>query len=114
MLIIRGSRVGKSYAAGLLAERLIEQEYAVCVLDPEGDHAPLGRLAKVLTVGGRGLVPTPDQLARLLRHPLGSVIVDLSLESPGERVTHMKALLGALAQEQTRSGLPHWMPGESE
>jgi len=62
LLFVGGSGVGKSYAAGLLAERLIELDYSVCFIDPEGDHAPLGRLPKVLTVGGRGLLPRAEDV----------------------------------------------------
>jgi hydroxymethylpyrimidine pyrophosphatase-like HAD family hydrolase len=52
VLVSGGSGAGKSHLAGLLAERLVELGYSLCVLDPEGDHLALGGLPGVLTVGG--------------------------------------------------------------
>lgn len=41
VLITGGSRSGKSYLAGVLAERLVVLGYCVCLLDPEGDYQAL-------------------------------------------------------------------------
>jgi hypothetical protein len=109
LLFVGGSGVGKSYAAGLLAERLIELDYSVCFIDPQGDHAPLGRLPKVLTVGGRGLLPRAEDVPQLLRQQLGSLIVDLSFVSEAQQRPYVAELLEALHEERRRSGLPHWI-----
>lgn len=109
VLIAGGSGTGKSYLAGLFAERLIRMGYSACVLDPEGDHTNLGRLRGVVTVGGREGLPTPKGLARLLRHRFGSIVVDLSLLRPEERTAYVGEALVFLQQHRALTGLPHWI-----
>jgi hypothetical protein len=107
LLVTGGTESGKSHLAGLLAERLVTMGYAVCVIDPEGDHTGLEALRGLVVVGGAEPPPSPDQLARLLR--LGSVVVDLSLRSAAERVTDCRRTLEALAEHRERHGTPHWI-----
>jgi len=109
LLITGGSQSGKSYLAGLVAERLIQLGYSVCVLDPEGDHTDLGILRGVVTAGGLEPPPTPEQLNRLLRHRFGSVVVDLSLMPAAEKTGYMRAALQGLHQLRAEIGLPHWI-----
>jgi hydroxymethylpyrimidine pyrophosphatase-like HAD family hydrolase len=109
VLFAGGTGVGKSFAAGLFAERLLELDYSVCVVDPEGDHAPLGRLAHVITVGGASLLPPAEDVPALLTQRLGSVVVDLSLVDHETQRPYVLDLLRALADERNRSGLPHWI-----
>ena len=107
LLVTGGTQSGKSHLAGLVAERLLTMGYAVCVIDPEGDHIGLEALRRLVVVGGAEPPPSPDQLARLLR--LGSVVVDLSLRSPAERVNDCRRTLEALAEHRERHGTPHWI-----
>jgi len=109
VLVAGGSGAGKSYVAGLLAERLVALGYSLCVIDPEGDHAPLGRLRGVVSVGGRGALPSPDTVPRLLQHRLGSLVVDLSQMSVGERGPYVAKLLAQLEEQRARVGVPHWI-----
>ena len=108
VLVIGASGVGKSYVAGLLAERLLELDYSLCIIDPEGDHAPLGRLPGVSTVGGRGGVPPPTEIRALLRNSLGSLVVDLTLMSSKDQPAYLSELFRELREERKQSGLPHW------
>jgi len=108
VLVIGATGVGKSYMAGLLAERLLELEYSLCIIDPEGDHAPLGRLHDVSTVGGRGGLPSPREIRALLQNHLGSVVIDLTLAALHEHAGYLSELFGELREERKRSGLPHW------
>jgi hypothetical protein len=107
LFVTGGTESGKSHLAGLLAERLVTMGYAVCVIDPEGDHTGLEALRGFVVVGGAEPPPSPDQLARLLR--LGSVVVDLSLRSAAERVSDCRRTLEALAEHRERHGTPHWI-----
>jgi hydroxymethylpyrimidine pyrophosphatase-like HAD family hydrolase len=109
LLITGGSRSGKSYLAGLVAERLIQMGYSVCVLDAEGDHTDLGILRGVVTAGGVEPPPAPEQLNRLLRHRFGSVVIDLSLMPGSEKTGYMQAALEGLHQLRADTGLPHWI-----
>lgn len=100
---------GKSYLAGLIAEGLLAMDYALCVLDFEGDHLPLGERRGVITVGGiEGMVPV-EHVVRLIERRLGSVVVDLSLEEPAARLDYSHRLLELLLELRQRTGLPHWI-----
>jgi hypothetical protein len=81
----------------------------VCVLDPEGDYQPLGRLRGVLALGGHNPLPRPDGIARLVEHRFGSVVIDLSLVGPSDRDIYARELLEQLARERAATGLPHWI-----
>lgn len=109
VLVIGDSGAGKSYMAGLLAERLLELDYSLCVIDPEGDHAPLGRVRGVVTVGGRHALPSAADMPDLLRRDLGSLVFDLSLTSPDRSTPYLDEVFGALKQERIETGLPHWI-----
>ena len=69
---------GKSWLAGALVERLHEQAYSVCVIDPEGDYPVLGRLPGIawLEVGGHASVE--QAMARFRDDPAACVVLDLS------------------------------------
>ncbi|MGB5695988.1 MAG: HAD hydrolase family protein [Polyangiales bacterium] len=108
VLIIGASGVGKSYMAGLLAERLLELDYSLCIIDPEGDHAPLGRLHGVTTVGGRGGLPAPHEIPALLGNRLGSLVIDLTLASSRDQSAYLSELFPQLREGRARNGLPHW------
>lgn len=56
-LVAGGTGAGKSYVAGLIADQLIGLGYTLVVIDPEGDHAGLGRLRSVLVTGGTSCRP---------------------------------------------------------
>ena len=109
VLIVGGATSGKSCLAGLLAERLVGMGYTICILDPEGDHVGLGELRGVVVTGGTEAPPDGEQLARLLRHRFGSVVVDLSLRPEEQRRAFCRQTLEDLRQLRERTGLPHWV-----
>lgn len=109
VVVAGGSGSGKSFAAGLLAEQLIHLGYVVCVLDPEGDHAPLGRLPNVVTLGGRDRAPAGEDLAQIFEQSGTSVVVDLSLLSARERRDWTARTIRFLETRRARSGVPHWL-----
>jgi hydroxymethylpyrimidine pyrophosphatase-like HAD family hydrolase len=107
VLIVGDPRSGKSWIAGLLAEQLILNRYCVCVIDPEGDYQPLSALPGVLTLGGDDTPPRPRDIARALRHPDTSVVVDLSELPYPEKCGYVGPLLAHLAEIRRQTGLPH-------
>jgi hypothetical protein len=107
VLIAGDPRSGKSWVAGLLCEQLVLQRYCVCVIDPEGDYRPLQSLPGMAVLGGDDPPPSPHQVARALRHPDASVVIDLSrMPHPGKR-DYVAALLMTLAELRRQTGLPH-------
>ena len=109
LLIAGGSGSGKSFAAGLIAEQLVELGYAVCVFDPEGDHAPLGRLPQVVTLGGMGTLPDLEDLARVVAQGINSVIVDMSLVASEASNDYVRRALPILERMRAERGVPHWI-----
>jgi hydroxymethylpyrimidine pyrophosphatase-like HAD family hydrolase len=107
MLIAGEPGTGKSWLAGLLCEQLILQGYCVCVIDPEGDYRSLEALPSVITLGGDDPPPHARELARALRHPDVSVIIDLSKMSHRKKADYLNTLLPQLVALRRRTGLPH-------
>jgi hydroxymethylpyrimidine pyrophosphatase-like HAD family hydrolase len=106
-LISGDPRSGKSWVTGLLCEQLILQGYSVCVIDPEGDYRTLETLPGVVVFGGEDPPPELPDLARVLRHPDMSVVIDLSHAPYQEKMNYMKSLLPMLAAIRRNTGLPH-------
>jgi len=106
-LISGDPRSGKSWVTGLMCEQLILQGYSVCVIDPEGDYRTLETLPGVVVFGGEDPPPELPDLARVLRHPDMSVVIDLSHAPYEEKINYMKSLLPMLAGIRRNTGLPH-------
>jgi hydroxymethylpyrimidine pyrophosphatase-like HAD family hydrolase len=109
ILITGASCSGKSYLAGLLVEQLVRSDYSVLVLDREGDHRQLAERRGILGVGGKEPLPSPRQLAALLRHRFGSVVVDLSQVGETEQRAYVESIAPAVLTQRAVTGLPHWM-----
>lgn len=111
VLIAGGSRSGKSYLAGLLAERLITLRYSVGLVDPEGDYLTIDHLHGVLRLGEREeraeAGPVPPRVFH--QEPYGGVVVDLSLLAPDRRSLELCAVVRQLLEERAETGVPHWI-----
>lgn len=107
VLIAGDPKSGKSWVAGLLCEQLILQGYCLCILDPEGDYTSLEALPGVTVFGGADPLPRPRDLLRALRHPDGSVVVDLSHTKYHPKLDYIRNLLPGLATLRRKTGLPH-------
>ena len=64
-------------------------------------------LPGVQVLGGDQEPPRPHDLARAIRHPDVSLVIDLSQVPHHARVSYLRALLPALAALRRRTGLPH-------
>jgi len=108
VLVTGTPQQGKSYVAGLIAEQLIGLGYCVVVIDPEGDHVGLGRLHGVHVAGTDRNLPSPQELALLVKHLFTSVVVDLS-GATTDRLDYVRAAQRELEALRAVSGLPHWI-----
>jgi hydroxymethylpyrimidine pyrophosphatase-like HAD family hydrolase len=108
LLVTGPSGSGKSYVAGLLAERLIRLDYTLLISDPEGDYERVGDLPGVIRLGGVPL-PPPEQIASLLSHRAGSIVLDLSEVSPDARAELFAHLPPVIEAYRAARGLPHWV-----
>jgi len=109
ILVAGDPKSGKSWITGLFCEDLILQGYCLCVIDAEGDYATLGALPGVVLFGGDEPRPRFRSVARALRHPDVSVVIDLSAISYQEKLTYVNELLPMLASLRRSVGLPHWI-----
>jgi len=109
VLVVGDPRSGKSWLAGLVAERLIEEGYRLCVLDPEGDYPALAQRPGVLLLGRSIALPAADVLPEVLHASRGSLIVDLAGLPQRQRCAYVCKAVAALARERPASGLPHWI-----
>ena len=107
VLIAGDPRSGKSWVAGLMCEQLILQGYSLCVIDAEGDYRTLELLPGVVVFGGDTPPPDLPDLARVLRHPHMSAVVDLSHVAYREKIEYLNTLLPMLASLRRTTGLPH-------
>jgi soluble P-type ATPase len=107
VLIVGDSQSGKSYLAGLLAEQLILQRYAVYVIDPEGDFRSLASLPGVVAVAQSGPSPNRALLDELLDHPELSVVISLYGMNPAEKQAAVAELLAYLETHRQQQGIPH-------
>jgi hydroxymethylpyrimidine pyrophosphatase-like HAD family hydrolase len=109
-LLIHGDPLsGKSWLAGALAERLVAQRYAVCVIDPEGDYRVLGRLPGVTWEEIDDRPSMTRALAHLERDPAACVIADLSAVAHPLKVRLVEDALAQLDRLRQRHGRPHWV-----
>ena len=107
VLIAGDTKSGKSWLAGLFCEQLILHGYCVCVIDAEGDYRTLEALPGVSLLGGDDPPPTPRELARALRYPDRSVVIDLSSVPHDTKIDYIRSTLPALNVMRRRTGLPH-------
>jgi len=109
VLIAGDTGAGKSYLAGLLAERWIDVGYAVLILDPEGDHIGLTQRPGVHLVDAAAHLPAPTDLLAITRPGRASLVLDLSGLPEGSKSAYLHRLPDAIAAERTRHGIPHWV-----
>lgn len=108
VLVSGDPRSGKSWLAGLIAERLVDAGYRLCMIDPEGDYGELARVPGVVVLGDHIPLPKPADLPRVLRAMRASVVLNLSALSLGAKRGYVCPALAAMAAARPRDGLPHW------
>ncbi len=106
VLVLGPSGSGKSTLAIALLERLLEQNYQLCVIDPEGDHAQRSRLA---AVGNAERPPTVDEVTTLLEDPGRSIVATLLAVPLEDRARWFGAMSARIDEMRQRTGRPHWL-----
>jgi hydroxymethylpyrimidine pyrophosphatase-like HAD family hydrolase len=109
VLVAGGTGEGKSYVAGLVAEQLIELGYTLVVVDPEGDHAGLGRLRGVLVTGGDSYLLPAAEVTALIRHRGLSVVVDLSGLDLDAQARYLREVPVEVEAQRRATGVPQWV-----
>ncbi len=106
LLVAGGSGSGKSTLATGLIERLAEQHYQVCVVDPEGDYVNLKAL---VTIGDQHHAPGIAEVMAVLRDPYVHANVSLLGIPLADRPAYFAELVPHLRAMRMRTGRPHWL-----
>ncbi|MBW4697601.1 MAG: HAD-IIB family hydrolase [Aphanocapsa lilacina HA4352-LM1] len=106
VLLAGTSGGGKStFTAGML-ERVIEQGYQFCLVDPEGDYE---QFEGSLVLGDSSQPPQPAKVLELLAQPDQNVIVNLLGVQLADRPGYFADLLPQLQLLRVQTGRPHWI-----
>jgi hydroxymethylpyrimidine pyrophosphatase-like HAD family hydrolase len=100
---------GKSWLAGALVERLHQQRYAICVIDPEGDYHVLGRLPGITWLEIRDPTSVQQAIARFGHDPAACMVLDLSALPHPTKVRLIETTLDLARDLRLRVGRPHWI-----
>jgi hydroxymethylpyrimidine pyrophosphatase-like HAD family hydrolase len=109
VLLSGDPRSGKSWLAGLIVERLLEREYRLCIVDPEGDYLAFAPRLGITVLGDDLQLPAPATLPRLFHDEGVSFVLVLSSLSLAEKQAYVEVLLAELDSGRAVTGLPHWI-----
>jgi hydroxymethylpyrimidine pyrophosphatase-like HAD family hydrolase len=106
LMVAGTSGSGKSTLATGVLERLCEQGYQFCVIDPEGDYEDF---AAGIVFGTPERAPTAEEVLTALDKPDRNVIVNLVGLALKDRPRFFVELLPRLQSLRAATGRPHWM-----
>lgn len=106
LLVAGPSGSGKSTAVSGIVERLIEAEYQVCLIDPEGDYDEFEQL---LTLGGADHVPAVPEIQEALKDRRRSLSINLLGVHREDRPAFFQTMLSRLQELRSKTGRPHWI-----
>ncbi|MFY4729137.1 HAD-IIB family hydrolase [Nitrospira sp. BLG_2] len=106
LLVAGSSGSGKSTLATGILERVTEQGYQFCVIDPEGDYEGF---AEAVMFGTSQRGPGMMEIVTALESPDTNLVVNLVGLPLQDRPAFFLALLPALQERRAKSGRPHWI-----
>lgn len=106
MLVAGPSGCGKSTLTAGIIERLIEKDYQVCIIDPEGDY---GTLRDVVALGNQWRAPSVNEVLSILDDPKINLSVNLLGIPLDDRPDFFARLIPNLQAMRARTGRPHWL-----
>jgi hypothetical protein len=106
VLLVGTSGSGKSTLTTGFLERLAEQRYTFCLIDPEGDY---DTFADAVTLGTPTRPPGVDEIVQLLAKPHASCIANIVGLPIADRPGFFASLAPRLQELRAKSGRPHWI-----
>ena len=106
LLVAGPSESGKSQAVFAILERVLENKYQVCLIDPEGDYE---RLEKAIPLGSASRAPEVSEIVAALQNPKTSVAVNLLGLPFRDRPAFFTSLLPRILELRAKTGRPHWL-----
>lgn len=98
---------GKSTLATGILERLTEQGYQFCIIDPEGDYE---NFEGAVVLGNTQQAPNDEEIINLLKQqPNQNVVVNLLAVKLENRPEYFLKLLPQLLEMRSSLGRPHWI-----
>ena len=106
LLVAGPSGCGKStFTAGVI-ERLIDKDYQVCIVDPEGDY---GTQRDVVALGDHARAPGVAEVLAILEDPEINLSINLLGIPLDDRPAYFAQLIPNLQAMRARTGRPHWL-----
>jgi HAD superfamily hydrolase (TIGR01484 family) len=106
VLVCGQSGSGKSTLMAGLLERIMEQKYQMCLIDPEGDYEGLPGCR---AVGEEKQAPTVKQVKQSLEEPGTNVVVNFLAVATSDRPGYFASLVADIQELRMRTGRPHWL-----
>lgn len=106
ILVAGPSGSGKSTVTAGIIERLIEKDYQVCIVDPEGDYSVMRGVA---ALGSHARAPSVHEVLSVLEDPKINVSINLLGISLADRPAFFAQLIPNLQALRARTGRPHWL-----
>lgn len=106
VLLAGTSGGGKSTLATGVLERLAEQGYQFCIIDPEGDYESF---EGAVVLGDSSREPSVAEIIDLLNNPNQNIIINLLGVRLEQRPAFFSGLLPLLLELRARTGRPHWL-----
>jgi phosphoglycolate phosphatase-like HAD superfamily hydrolase len=106
LLVAGASGSGKSTLVTGILERLAEQRYQFCVVDPEGDYE---EFPDAIVLGSVERPPSMPEILTALQKPDANVVIDLVSLPLQDRPMFFLSLLPQLIELRAKTGRPHWI-----
>ncbi|HEX8927195.1 MAG TPA: hypothetical protein VF786_15455, partial [Terriglobales bacterium] len=106
LLFAGPSGSGKSTAATGVIERVGEQGYQFCIIDPEGDYEDF---PGAIVLGTATDAPNPSEVLKALEQPKDNVVVNLLGVPLEDRPLFFASLLPRIFELRARTARPHWI-----
>jgi hydroxymethylpyrimidine pyrophosphatase-like HAD family hydrolase/energy-coupling factor transporter ATP-binding protein EcfA2 len=97
---------GKSTVVTAIVERLIQKQYQVCVIDPEGDYDDVSQF---VTLGAADRIPGVSEILEVLKNAGSSISINMLGVPLADRPSYFVGLLPRLQELRARTGRPHWI-----
>ncbi|MHB8108463.1 MAG: HAD family hydrolase [Syntrophorhabdaceae bacterium] len=97
---------GKSTLATRFYEELVNHNYQVVIIDPEGDYANLDYAA---VLGTANKPPEPVEILKVLEDTDSHVVVNMLGVSRDQRPSYFEELMPRILELRARLGHPHWV-----
>jgi HAD superfamily hydrolase (TIGR01484 family) len=106
VLVAGTSDGGKTTFATSFLERLAEQKYQFCIVDPEGDY---NDLQKTIVFGNTKQPPALEEAISVLEDPEQNVVLNLLGVPLEDRPAESGRILFQLQELRGETGHPHWI-----